>query len=196
MAERTCSAQVQKRHDLIVLQQTFREMSEHIDDILAHIIARPIKNPNDPNFRPFQLLIPMFKLARILLNKLSKSTIARTHPLEQMCPEVLRSFSDEITCDSLYKSMLPDLTSFEGQFNGYVAEGISIRFQSAAGIISQYYCNQEGTATTTTPEAMASADSLQGFPQWLDLWSKVYHSYVDRISGLYRVPRHVWDPWS
>ncbi|OAV97472.1 hypothetical protein PTTG_03506 [Puccinia triticina 1-1 BBBD Race 1] len=187
--------------DLAALQETFRKTSEQIGNVLAYAIEYPIEKDEDPNFRPLQDFIPVIKVCRIFLNKLSKPTInVSTHPLAQMSPATLRSFSKAMTQKSLLIAVGHLVESFgydfrkkcPGFINGEMAYDVFDILHPAVDIIKKYLRKQRG-ATAVTSAAVPSADSLAAFAQWLDDWFTAYNRSVRRFIELYPLPQHLFN---
>ncbi|WAR60624.1 hypothetical protein PtB15_9B563 [Puccinia triticina] len=159
--------------DLAALQETFRKTSEQIGNVLAYAIEYPIEKDEDPNFRPLQDFIPVIKVCRIFLNKLSKPTIN---------PWVISS----------NPSAMISGKNCPGFINGEMAYDVFDILHPAVDIIKKYLRKQRG-ATAVTSAAVPSADSLAAFAQWLDDWFTAYNRSVRRFIELYPLPQHLFN---
>ncbi|OAV91642.1 hypothetical protein PTTG_27906 [Puccinia triticina 1-1 BBBD Race 1] len=75
--------------DLRVLEDKCQVMVHRIEGLLQYAIEHPLTCATEYDCRPFQDAIPVIKLIRIFLNKLSRPTNNRPHPLAGMSPDNL-----------------------------------------------------------------------------------------------------------
>ncbi|POV98474.1 hypothetical protein PSHT_14000 [Puccinia striiformis] len=64
-------------------------MVQRIDNLLKHAVEHPLLDASNIDFYPSRDMIPLIKLTRVFLNKLSRPTNNRPHPLLGMSPENL-----------------------------------------------------------------------------------------------------------
>ncbi|KAI9624210.1 hypothetical protein KEM48_009108 [Puccinia striiformis f. sp. tritici PST-130] len=75
--------------DIGVLEGRCQVMVQRIDNLLKHAVEHPLLDASNIDFYPSRDMIPLIKLTRVFLNKLSRPTNNRPHPLLGMSPENL-----------------------------------------------------------------------------------------------------------
>ncbi|WAQ88758.1 hypothetical protein PtA15_10A177 [Puccinia triticina] len=75
--------------DLRVLEDKCQVMVHRVDGLLQYAIEHPLTDATKIDFHPFQDVIPVIKLTRVFLNKLSRPTNNGPHPLSGMSPDDL-----------------------------------------------------------------------------------------------------------
>ncbi|KAH9466269.1 hypothetical protein Pst134EB_001326 [Puccinia striiformis f. sp. tritici] len=61
----------------------YRRMADHIDGLLLYAVENPITS-DDKKFQPFQDFIPVIKLTRLFINKISRINNSGPCPLSRM----------------------------------------------------------------------------------------------------------------
>ncbi|KAI9614803.1 hypothetical protein H4Q26_009197 [Puccinia striiformis f. sp. tritici PST-130] len=75
--------------DIGVLEGRCQVMVHRIEGLLQYAVEHPLTDITQPDFQPFQDMIPVIKLTRVFLNKLSRPTNNKPHPLLGMSPDNL-----------------------------------------------------------------------------------------------------------
>ncbi|POW06805.1 hypothetical protein PSHT_10220, partial [Puccinia striiformis] len=78
--------------DLGVFDERCQEIVHDIDDLLQYASEEPLTKAAKTDFHPFRDVIPLIKLTRLFLNKLSRPTNNKPHPLLHMSPQNLSEF--------------------------------------------------------------------------------------------------------
>ncbi|EFP78482.1 uncharacterized protein PGTG_04438 [Puccinia graminis f. sp. tritici CRL 75-36-700-3] len=75
--------------DLAGFQARCQAVVHQVDDLLQYVVEHPLTKDADLGFRPFQNLIPVIKLSRLFLNKLSRVSSDKPHPFSEVSPDEL-----------------------------------------------------------------------------------------------------------
>ncbi|KNF01192.1 hypothetical protein PSTG_05547 [Puccinia striiformis f. sp. tritici PST-78] len=75
--------------DIRVLEGRCQVMVHRIEGLLQYAVEHPLTDTIKPNLHPFQDMIPVIKLTRVFLNKLSRPTNNKPHPLLGMSSDNL-----------------------------------------------------------------------------------------------------------
>ncbi|KNE96584.1 hypothetical protein PSTG_10143 [Puccinia striiformis f. sp. tritici PST-78] len=145
----------------------YRKIASCLDGLLEHAVEEPLTNADDINFQPFRDFIPVIKLTRVFVNKLSRPTNNGPHPLSQMSIDTLSAlyratlFIPEHV-DYVIGSMEYDYGKYS-HINPATVYGILECFERVFKIMVKYFRHQ-GTNLTSVQ------GSNQRFDEWYDVW--------------------------
>ncbi|KAH9441379.1 hypothetical protein KEM48_009106 [Puccinia striiformis f. sp. tritici PST-130] len=168
--------------DLRVLEDRCQVMVYRIEGLLQLAVEHPLRDATSINFYPSRDLIPLMKLIRVFLTKLSRPTNNRPHPLSGMNPDnLLAIIRSTVRVPGkvekfLYHCMDIDHASSERIHSGVL--DILGALQRPIKIIKRHL-----SQTVNSGSLQGSHPHLQ-FTEWLRVWDSHLCLSGCRISGV------------
>ncbi|KAI7936649.1 hypothetical protein MJO28_015548 [Puccinia striiformis f. sp. tritici] len=171
--------------DLGVFDERCQEIVHDIDDLLQYASEEPLTKAAKTDFHPFRDVIPLIKLTRLFLNKLSRPTNNKPHPLLQMSPKNLSEFLK-------WSAPLPGeigLFLYRIKLNHTCGEKIDWQvvfdiFQCSHGpfeVVQRQYSDPHGNFES-------SQLPYQKFQKWLSVWQAHHCLSGCLLSGMPEAP--------